>query len=233
VADVSFILDALKKSENDRQRQIGPALFQVRVAPPRSRFPAWAIAVGALLLLNLAVVAWIVLRSQPSSAAPAAQTAQQALPQPSPAASGAAVAPPVPRPEPSRADMRPVVPPEPLVESEPLIKPESARLAGLNPDDYAPAREPAPHESEPTVIRGTASGLPTYEQAKADAGGSIPELRLDMHVYAAKPSDRFVFINMRKLKEGEALPEGVRVERITHDGAELSWRGSRFTIDRN
>jgi hypothetical protein len=52
-------------------------------------------------------------------------------------------------------------------------------------------------------------------------------------VYAAKPADRFVFINMRKLREGESLPEGVRVVEITPRGAELSYRGKRFTLEGN
>ena len=34
---MSFILDALKKSETDRQRQASPALFEVKVAAPRFR----------------------------------------------------------------------------------------------------------------------------------------------------------------------------------------------------
>ena len=33
---MSFILDALKKSESDRQRQSGPALFEVKVAPQKN-----------------------------------------------------------------------------------------------------------------------------------------------------------------------------------------------------
>jgi hypothetical protein len=36
---MSFILDALKKSETDRQRENGPALFEVKVAPPRTGLP--------------------------------------------------------------------------------------------------------------------------------------------------------------------------------------------------
>ena len=40
---MSFILDALKKSETDRQRASAPALFEVKVATPRlekvGRFP--------------------------------------------------------------------------------------------------------------------------------------------------------------------------------------------------
>src|SRR6202022_2847436 len=57
-----FILDALKKSESDQQRQSGPALFEVRVAPPKSRFPVWAIAIVALLVVNMIIVGWMLVR---------------------------------------------------------------------------------------------------------------------------------------------------------------------------
>jgi hypothetical protein len=52
-------------------------------------------------------------------------------------------------------------------------------------------------------------------------------------VYAVHPAERFVFINMRKLREGDSLPDGVRVEEITQSGAHLSYRGSKFSIDGN
>src|SRR5262252_5514780 len=64
---MSFILDALKKSESDRQRQSGPALFEVRVAPPRTRLPLWAIAIALLLLVNLGIVMWMLMRHQAHS----------------------------------------------------------------------------------------------------------------------------------------------------------------------
>src|SRR5271156_2055107 len=68
---MSFILDALKKSETDRQRQNGPALFEVRMAPPKTGLPLWAIGLGGLLAVNLVIVAWVLLRkpSTPDSAA--------------------------------------------------------------------------------------------------------------------------------------------------------------------
>ena len=69
---MSFILDALKKSENDRQRQSGPALFEVRVAPPRAGFPTWAYALLVLLAVNLAIVGWLVLRRPAAAATPEA-----------------------------------------------------------------------------------------------------------------------------------------------------------------
>jgi general secretion pathway protein B len=71
---MSFILDALKKSENDRQRQSGPALFEVRVAPPRSKLPMLAIVIVSLLVVNLGVVGWIMLRKPAAAAVPAVAT---------------------------------------------------------------------------------------------------------------------------------------------------------------
>jgi general secretion pathway protein B len=222
---MSFILDALKKSENDRQRSTGPALFEVRVAPPRSRFPLWAIAVGVLLMVNLGVVAWLVLRTNTQTAV--AQT-------------------PVPTPAPSAPT--PAAPPAPALAApasvtfsrntdeqtvEQAVPGEAPSDEGFVNDDYAPAEEPALDDRPaPTVERGSVSGLPTYEKANQQAGGRIPELRMDMHVYAPKPQDRFVFVNMRKLKEGETLPEGVRVESITNDGVIFSYQGSKFTLER-
>src|SRR5690348_377243 len=79
---MSFILDALKKSESDRQRQTGPSLFEVKVAPPRRALPVWAVAIAVLLGINIVVISWMLLRhpaaqqtAAPSSAPIAAQPA--------------------------------------------------------------------------------------------------------------------------------------------------------------
>jgi general secretion pathway protein B len=58
---MSFILDALKKSESERQRQNGPSLYEMRVTPPRMRLPLWAVAIVVLLGVNLSVVVWMLL----------------------------------------------------------------------------------------------------------------------------------------------------------------------------
>jgi general secretion pathway protein B len=101
----------------------------------------------------------------------------------------------------------------------------------LNPDDYAPAADaPAPAAFGNHVSRGTSSGVPLYQDAALVPGTHIPELRLDLHVFAAKPQDRFVMINMHKLHEGDNLPEGVHVESITPEGVVLSSNGSRFLL---
>ncbi len=89
---MSFILDALKKSENDRQRQSGPALFEVRVAPPRSKLPLLAIVIVSLLVVNLGVVGWIMLRKPAAAAVPRRRLQRQQPPAATPAPANASAA---------------------------------------------------------------------------------------------------------------------------------------------
>jgi general secretion pathway protein B len=104
----------------------------------------------------------------------------------------------------------------------------------LNPDDYAPATDAGPAAPFGNhVSRSTASGVPLYQDAALVPGTHIPELRLDLHVFAAKPQERFVMINMHKLHEGDSLPEGVHVDSITPEGAVLSKDGTRFLLPRD
>jgi general secretion pathway protein B len=69
---MSFILDALKKAESERNRASGPVLVDVRIASPRRRLPAWAWTIGAVLLANLLVLAWLVMRKPATPVQPAA-----------------------------------------------------------------------------------------------------------------------------------------------------------------
>lgn len=87
---MSFILDALRKSEHERQRQTGPTLVEAAVAAPRARTNPWATAAIALLLLNLVALGVFLLmksrsRDEPP-AAPVADSAPASAPVPVPAA---------------------------------------------------------------------------------------------------------------------------------------------------
>ncbi len=96
-------------------------------------------------------------------------------------------------------------------------------------NDYAPAVSRAEANA---VAQRRAGFLPTRDDILAK-GTELPNLKLDLHVYAENPDERFVFINMRKLREGDSLPEGVRVDAVTPQGADLSYRGTRFTLEGN
>ena len=59
---MSFILDALKKSEHERQRQTNLGLVESGVVRPRPRLPMWALALCILLGVNLLVLLFVLLR---------------------------------------------------------------------------------------------------------------------------------------------------------------------------
>ncbi len=42
-----------------------------------------------------------------------------------------------------------------------------------------------------------------------------------------------MLINMKRLREGDSLPEGIKVESITPDGVILSHNGSKFLLPRD
>jgi general secretion pathway protein B len=235
---MSFILDALKKSESDRQRQSGPALFEVKVTPPKPRFPYWALALAALLIINIMVGAWVFLRRPPPEQAaiqtavtPESSAAQSALPRDAAA---------VTHSEPvTAATVVPAPPPTPPARSmasqpEPVLSASEPKDAALNPDDYEPAVAPGKQiqdQGGARVRTGTESGMKSYADAASSPDSHLPALRVDLHVYAAKPEERFVLINMHRLHEGESLPEGVRVESITPEGVVVSYQGAKFILE--
>jgi len=252
---MSFILDALKKSETDRQRQSGPSLFEVKVAPPRRRLPIWAVAIAVLLAINAIVVSWMLLRRAPAPAAgpapspasaPGAAASASAAPvtatRAPAAAPSATVAPPAaaplasaPSPGSGTAATRSgasaataALPPATTAGAAPPV-PDQAAASGT-PSDYAPAVEPGAQDAGGTST--AASGdLPLYQQVVTSDG--LPPLHLDLHVFAKSPQDRFVMINMHRLGEGGSLPNGVHVDAIRPDGAVLSYHGTRFLLPRN
>jgi general secretion pathway protein B len=131
---MSFILDALKKAESERSRNSGPVLMDVRVAPPRRRLPAWAWVLGVVLLANLGVLAWLLLREPAAPSAPAGAVSAPSPVAPVGAAPAAAVQ---PAPAPAPASPSPAVaelalpPPPPPATLDNLPTPQDLAAVGI------------------------------------------------------------------------------------------------------
>jgi len=253
---MSFILDALRKSEHERQRQSGPALVEVAAATPKPRSNPWATVALALLLVNLVGIGVLLLVR--SDDAPPAETTVQSTPSAAPSPAALAQSPPTTAP--------PSVPPPMLRPAEPAApatrNPLEQEVTGYSPRmDYEaaeraaapppgpPAVVAAPHrggtvvyESMPDAGTMTAAGpprpagsasrnMPTADDVAASSG--LPELKLELHVYSNRPQERLVFINGARYREGEATPEGAAVEEITPEGVIMSARGNRFLLPRD
>lgn len=56
----------------------------------------------------------------------------------------------------------------------------------------------------------------------------LPSFLLTVHIYDAEPAKRFVVIDGRKLRQGDASRGGILVEEILPDGVALSFEGHQF-----
>ncbi len=240
---MSFILDALKKAEAERQRQTGPTLLEVRVAQPRRRFPMWTIVIGALLAINILLLIAFELRRPAPGAEPAVSVAPTGpaplTAAPSAAPSAAAAAPTAATAGAAPAAAMASLPPATnavtagsagsSAATRPSIPPDALDQSGDNPADFEPA---VPY----TGPAGAPASAPNSSTRRArppslsDVGGDVPDLRLDLHVYAARPADRYALINMHRVHEGDVLPEGARVVAIDPDGVEMTYHGTDFML---
>lgn len=258
---MSFILDALRKSEHERQRQTGPALVETPVATPKPKSNVWATAAIALLVVNLVAIGLLLLyksRDEPvvATAADAAQPARvDAAPATAAPAAQAAVTqtqPVAPPPMLRPAEEAPAAPGtrNPLEgeisSSGPSMDYEAAARAAEPPPgppavvptqrgsvvyESSPGSEPAEAPGYVSPPQRSTSNLPTADEFAARAG--LPEMRLELHVYSSNPQQRFVFINGRKYQQGDNTQEGARVDEVTPDGVILNARGNRFLLPRD
>ncbi|HED19191.1 MAG TPA: hypothetical protein ENI74_06785 [Gammaproteobacteria bacterium] len=222
---MSYILEALKKAE--LQRDIGqvPGIGSEYEKPARTAVGNWIWIVAAVLVLNLVLLIYLL---WPASDL---ETASQYGP-------GLSQREPVIR-EPAQVSRpAPVVEPSVPAEPEPTL---SAAPEEPKPVLPAPVVEPlAPAESEPELAMDVQPveaavtdiySLPVWPQIpdrlfRQLSGG----IHLDVHVYSDLPQDRFVLVNLRKYRTGERLQEGPLVDEITPEGVILSFQGEQFLV---
>jgi general secretion pathway protein B len=222
---MSFILDALKKSETERQQQGSSEFSEIPVSTGNPRAPKWLWIVGGLLALNVLVLSIVLLR--PDSV-------------------------PV-RMEPSKSNSAVTTSEPERVASEPVIDAARASESGspeLTFEQQVAAakqnqvRQDLPVAPETELSDATARPEPSTRPVSTDYVRSINEARiqgliqivdlhLDIHVFGEMPADRFVFINMVKYREGSRLSEGPAVNEIRPDGVILEYQGTTFLLPRD
>lgn len=221
---MSFILDALKKSENDRQQQVSAEFSTVPANADATPVPRWLWILGALLLVNVIAVAALVMRDE-SPATVISAPAEEPV-------------------KPSAALREPVV----TTDTETPAQRFEDRLeeARRQLPDRAVASTPAsnvPAASAPDTANATTSGpsanltnpalLPSANELRLRGEMQLPDMHIDLHVFNDQPADRFVFINTNKYREGDRMSEGPVVDLITRDGVVLDYRGRRFVLSRD
>jgi len=226
---MSYILEALKKSERERKLGEVPRLDthqQAGNTEPAKPARTWLVPVLLVNTLLLAgLLGYLVLSSPESPGRPqageepiatAGQPSAELAAVPRPAEPAAEV--PQPGPWPGLSPEQPAEPPVSPATPGPTAPPAASPLTLPPPDRVEPLAplEPAPRLSElPAAVR---------EQ--------ITPPKLEIHVYSESPGRRFVMIGGRQYHEGDRLPGELRLEEITPTGAVLSRHGQAFRIER-
>ena len=236
---MSYILEALKKSESERNQGRVPHLGQQMRMVHRKRkrgIPA-AVWVAIALTLNAALLAalfwpgvglwWddraVSVPVQTSDRGAAAQALPgQADPQ---QASGT-------RGEIARAEE--AVPDEAEITAA-TGELESQGAVILDTLDEAPTvivptiRQPSADGSAGYVPEPWEGRVPHLVELPMAFQRKVPDLVFNSHVYSSQPGARSVMINSRHLRVGDTFGP-LRVERITEEGVELSMDGQRFRV---
>jgi general secretion pathway protein B len=230
---MSFILDALRKSEHERQRQAGPGIAEMPVARATSRYPRALVAIGALLVINLVVLVYWLLKDD----APEVVRERPVAAQPAPAGDS---------PRPARVAAAPAAPDasRPLPSREREVRPLAAEVEAGPPPDSAPPPAPDPSllpvAPSPTP-RGAytprqpapdASYVPRIDTLPPQATAGLPILNLDLHIYSTDPAQRAAFINGSRYRAGDRLPHDIDVVAITPEGVVLRYQGRQFLLPR-
>jgi general secretion pathway protein B len=198
---MSYILDALKKSDQQRQRGATPTLpsAQTTVVAPRQSSSVFYGVLAAVLLCAGIAIGWL----HPWQAE---QPVHAAEPFAKPAISN-----------PNQVSLTPR-PVQPVMAEKPEQKLPAPNLAPT----FTPAEPATPVTADREQKATPFAELPLAIQQE------IPDMKIQLHSYSNKSVNSIVSINSRMMKEGEALAPGLKLEQITPDGVIFSYKGYRF-----
>lgn len=214
---MSLILDALKKSDRNRERGKVPDLQadhsgNLLPKPPLRRHRRWILPLMALLLIGGGWLAWQIFAVKDSS-----------VPAPS-------VPPPV------------AIPASPVIEPVQPMAPAPARPLDQAITAPLPKPEPAVAIATEKSPEQTATPVAAPQQPTSEAdiyeldnlpphvGQGLPELIVSVHYFTPNPESRMVRINNKILREGGGLPGGIKIVSIERNGIICETQGLRFRL---
>lgn len=247
---MSYILEALKRADAERQRGAVPGLLasQVTTAPASvpsdgRRHAVW-IAVAVLALGGLAVGLWRsrmpapvpvpVPRVQTEAARASVPVLAAGLPnavvaasaQPSVALQSPSTTTPTVAAAPAVAASMPVASlPKPVARAAPASA-TSPPVPAAEPTAVAVA--PVPHQA--SGPQAAAAGVALLGELPEELRRQIPALSINGVVYSANPAQRLLVVNNQVLTQGSLAAPELRLEEIESKSSVFSFRGTRFRV---
>ncbi len=253
---MSYILDALKKSEEERQRGSVPDLLSAYDAiseKPRKRSLRLYSLVIALLVIAAGFGWWLgawqlkkerergallgtqgQVTSPASVPTPAQRTSDNRTPVVAPdATKGAkkeaseAKAAQAPKAEPS------VAPAAKSPTSGPAPKDQARKKDSDTPTTRTVVEGPVEPLKAPAVAESRGPGnkkIFNLKELPQSVQQALPAFLISVHIHSTDEASRMVRINNQMLREGQELSAGVKLEEVAADGVILSYKNYYFRV---
>lgn len=247
---MSYILEALKKAQAERQLGNAPTIHAAQPVPVvqpgagASRKPLLVgLGAGALVVVAGALFLW---RAAPAPV-PAVAVQTPAVPAPSAPASAPAAA-----PADSLEVSAPPPPPQPLHVAQPRVADAAPALpktvapaapvtpAPAQPQVRMPAPAPAPvpapvqaaaaPAAAPLPASAPEDSLPFLQQLPEAVQRQVPRVAFGGYMYSANPADRLLLIDKSLRHEGEEVAPGLVLEKLLPRAAVMNYRGVRYRV---
>ena len=243
---MSYILDALRRADAERQRGSVPGLHAqpapTAAAPGAARRASvplvWVLAGGGLLLA-IALLLWWTGRER-APAAPAVQPAQVVLvtpaTMPGSAAQGLPIAPPAtpatapPAARPSAGSTAPTPDASAPAVPAPVSGPARSAPAVAPPPGLPPARSAASAAPQPGPVASAAARVPLLAELPEALRRQLPALALGGSMYSEQAERRLVIVNGQVAHEGDEPAAGLTVRRIGPRSVVFEFHGQAFEI---
>lgn len=227
---MSYILDALKKAEQERGSAQLQSVASGRAdrSVYRNRWLPFVLAI--VCLVGILGFFWLyqgrsreitAVSKQPETRTDPMQAIVPSSDLPkSDQSAGSAVSPATPLQPTEQIPLKPTVAGNySNAPNTPPTVPKPNETVSISPNDRtAPAQTQQAAESEKS------------EPVQTSLREATSKMNVTMLMYSDNPSERIVFINSRKFKEGDYVEGRYRLDKITLDGVELSFKGERIFI---
>ncbi|GAB3463589.1 hypothetical protein GCM10027321_26410 [Massilia terrae] len=242
---MSYILEALKKAQAERQLGSAPTIHApaASVAPEAgaNRRPLVIGVAAGVVLVVAALMLW----------------RHQATPVPAAPVPAAPVASLTPAPVPPAAAQEPApvkqvasAPSQVALVGKPDAAPKPDAVAVAKPPEREPAvvvkpavpvAAPAHVASQPAPVAATApapiqtaaageESLPALGALPEATRRDIPKVAFGGYMYSPNPADRLILIDNVLRHEGEEVAPGLVLEKLLPKGAVMNYRGSRYRV---
>lgn len=226
---MSYILDALKKSEQERGHGNAPSVQTVHSSSinyHNDKKSLWPYILIFAVVLNLAAIIYFIIDKETAAdrATKTESTAVRnaAVKKYTPEAASAGYRPPAINVEPAPIEKNSSVKPVTLPTSATRATPKTDSIG--RPDENT---APVAITEEPYSAIVTTRVI-DYQDLDAAIKAQLPTITISAHIYSTNPVQRSIVINNNFLEEGEYIMDNLILHEITPNGAVLNYQGILF-----